>query len=250
TVLASKRNANITPKQFEAIQERKKKAIKRIESYLKQKFGQADPLVVRAFAEVPREYFVYHYERKTLLADRVYEDSPNPIPIKIGYASSISDYLGQAYMTQMVAPKPGEVALEIGTGSGFQAAVLSRICREVYTIEIVKPLGEAVKEIFGPLGYTNVHVRVGDGFFGWPEVKDGFDVIVVTCAARFVPPPLIQQLRPGGRMIIPVGQPWAKGSQFFYIYTKDKDGKVRSRKDMGCYFVPMTGAIERGGKAK
>lgn len=245
-VKASGRNLTLTEKQFLEIQAKKPKALALIEAYLKKWFGRADPLVIAAFAEVPREYFQYHYEQKTFMAPKyVYEEKP--IPYKIGYGSSISDYLGQAYMTQMVAPKPGETALEIGTASGFQASILSRICKDVYTIEIIKPLGEAAAKVFSPLGYNNVHTRVGDGFYGWPEVKGGFDVIIVTCVARFVPPPLLQQLRPGGRMIIPVGQPWVRGSQFFYVYTKDKQGKVHSRKDIGCYFIPMTGQAEKKG---
>ena len=98
------------------------------------------------------------------------------------------------------------------------------------------------KRIFAPLGYSNVETRVGDGFFGWPEVQGGFDSIIVTCAAQYVPPALIQQIKPGGRLVIPIGQPFRRG-QFLYIYTKDEDGRVRSRKDVGVYFIPMTGTM-------
>jgi protein-L-isoaspartate(D-aspartate) O-methyltransferase len=134
------------------------------------------------------------------------------------------------------------VVLEIGTGSGFQAAWLSRIVAKQYSIEIIEPLGRSVQQIFAPLGLTNVETRVGDGFYGWPEVTGGFDTIIVTCAAQYVPPALIQQLKPGGRLVIPIGQPFRRG-QFLYIYTKDEEGRVRSRKDMGVYFIPMTGAM-------
>ena len=111
-----------------------------------------------------------------------------------------------------------------------------------YSIEIIEPLGRAVGKIFAPLGYTNIETRVGDGYFGWPEVKDGFDVIIVTCAAQYAPPDLFKQLKPGGRMLIPIGQPFKRG-QILYVYTKDEDGKVRSRKDVGVFFIPMTGAM-------
>ena len=143
-------------------------------------------------------------------------------------------------MTQLCAPKKDYVVLEIGTGSGYQISLLSRMVKEAYSIEIIKPLGEKVSKIFAPLGYNNVHTKVGDGWYGWPEVQGGFDIIIVTCSAQSVPPPLLQQLKPGGKMVIPIGQPYKRG-QFLYVYTKDPDGKVHSRKDMGVYFIPMTG---------
>ena len=105
---------------------------------------------------------------------------------------------------------------------------------------IIEPLGTSVAKIFKPLGYTNIETRVGDGFFGWPEVKGGFDIIIVTCAAQYVPPALFEQLKPGGRMVIPIGQPFKKG-QVLYLYTKDENGRIHSRKDVGVYFIPMTG---------
>ena len=119
---------------------------------------------------------------------------------------------------------------------------LSRIVKKAYSIEIIEPLGKAVSKIFAPLGYDNVETRVGDGYFGWPEVKDGFDVIIVTCAAQYAPPDLFKQLKPGGRMLIPIGQPFKRG-QILYVYTKDAEGKVHSRKDVGVFFIPMTGAM-------
>ncbi len=101
-----------------------------------------------------------------------------------------------------------------------------------------------MQNIFRPLGYTNIHTRIGDGFYGWPEVKDGFDIIMVTAAAPFVPPALLAQLKKGGRMIIPIGQPYRR--QFLYFFTKDQDGKVHSRKDISVLFIPMRGQVEKG----
>ena len=104
-------------------------------------------------------------------------------------------------MTQVCKPKSDDVTLEIGTGSGFQSALLSRIVKRAYSIEIIEPLGKAVSKIFTPLGYTNVHTRVGDGYYGWPEVQGGFDIIIVTCAAKYAPPDLFKQMKPGGRLV-------------------------------------------------
>jgi len=238
---ASGRETTITEANFTAIQARKPAAMRRIETYLKARFnGEADPAVMRAFETLPREYFHWNYEGRSNQAGVAYENDPKPWGL--GYGSALSDYLGQAYMTQVCAPKPEHVVLEIGTGSGFQAALLSRCVARQYSIEIINPLGSAVQRIFAPLGYSNVETRVGDGFFGWPEVTGGFDTIIVTCAAQYVPPALIQQLKPGGRLVIPIGQPFRRG-QFLYIYTKDEDGRVRSRKDVGVYFIPMTGTM-------
>ena len=160
----------------------------------------------------------------------------------MGYGSYISDYRAQAYMTQIMQPKPTDVSLEIGTGSGFQSAILSRLVKEAYTIEIVTALGEKVDKIYAPLGYTNVQARVGDGFYGWPEAGQKFDIIIVTCAAPFVPPPLLEQLKNNGRMVIPIGQPYK--TQFLYVFTKDANGQVHSRRDMPTHFIPMTGRAQ------
>ena len=237
---ASNRPADISAANFQAIQTRKVAALSRIEAYLRARFQAADPAVMRAFAEVPREYIHYVHEGRRSSATDAYETEAKPWAV--GFGSALSDYLGQAYMTQICAPKPEHVVLEIGTGSGFQAALLSRIVAKQYSIEIIAPLGNSVKPMFAPLGYDNVETRVGDGFFGWPEVEGGFDTIIVTCAAQWVPPALLEQLKPGGRLVIPIGQPFRRG-QFLYIYTKDEDGRVRSRKDVGVYFIPMTGAM-------
>jgi len=239
---ASDRPVSLTDAQFDAIQKRKPVAMKRIESYLKDHFGTADPAVLAAFEAVPREYYHYEYPERRATPGDAYED--NPKPWALGYGSALSDYLGQAYMTQVCKPAPGDVTLEVGTGSGFQSSLLSRIVAKAYSIEIIEPLGKAVGRIFAPLGYTNVHTRVGDGYYGWPEVEGGFDIIIVTCAATFAPPDLFRQLKPGGRMIIPIGQPFKRG-QVLYIYTKDVEGKIHSRRDIGVFFIPMTGAIAK-----
>lgn len=240
---ASGRPHEISAATFDAIQKRKEGALKGIEKYLAQRFGKADPAVLKAFAELPREYYHYQYAEKRSMAADAYEGEAKPWAI--GFGSALSDYLGQAYMTQATQPKPTDVVLEIGTGSGFQSSLLSRIVKSVYSIEIIEPLGKAVANIYKPLGITNVSTRVGDGFFGWPEVEGGFDIIIVTCAAQYVPPALFKQLKPGGRMLIPIGQPFKRG-QFLFIYTKDADGKVTSRKDVGVFFIPMTGAMMKG----
>jgi len=239
---ASGRPVSLTDAQFDAIQKRKPAAMQLIESYLKGRLGSADPAVMAAFQAVPREYFHYIYSEHRATPGDAYESDPKPWGI--GWGSALSDYLGQAYMTQVCQPKPGDVTLEIGTGSGFQSSLLSRIVSKAYSIEIIEPLGKAVSHIFAPIGYDNVHSRVGDGYYGWPEVKDGFDIIIVTCAAQYAPPDLFKQIKPGGRMVIPIGQPFKRG-QVLYIYTKDAEGKVHSRRDMGVFFIPMTGAIEK-----
>lgn len=238
---ASGRNPTIDGAQFAVIQSRKPAALARIKTYLEGKFGSADPAVLAAFESVPRDYFHYAYAAGASTAYQAYED--NPKPWAIGHGSVLSDYLGQAYMSQLAAPKPGDVTLEIGTGSGFQSSLLSRIVRDAYTIEIIQPVGEAVGRIFAPLGYDNVHSRVGDGYFGWPEVEGGFDTIMLTCVAQYAPPELFRQLKPGGKLIIPIGQPFRRG-QVLYVYTRDEQGRVHSRRDVGVFFIPMTGAMQ------
>ncbi|WGM45506.1 Protein-L-isoaspartate O-methyltransferase [Brevundimonas sp. NIBR10] len=239
---ASGRPHVVTEAQWTEINARKPAAIERIRAYLAGRFnGVADPAVIAAFESVPREYFHYAYASQASTAYQAYE--ANPKPWAIGHGSVLSDYLGQAYMTQLAAPKPTDVTLEIGTGSGFQSSLLGRIVRDAYTIEIIEPIGRAVGRIFAPLGYTNVHGRVGDGYFGWPEVTEGFDTIMLTCVAQYAPPELFRQLKPGGKLIIPIGQPFRRG-QVLYVYTKDAEGRVHSRRDVGVFFIPMTGAMQ------
>jgi len=239
----SGRVSELPEQDFVELQARKAVAMQAIEKYLKRRFGKADPGVLRAFRELPREYYHYNYQQKQGFASNSYE--PAPKPWAIGYGSALSDYMGQAYMTQLSNPRPGDTVLEIGTGSGFQSSLLSRIAKDVYSIEIIKPLGTEVARIYKPLGLENVRTRVGDGYYGWPEVKGGFDIIMVTCVARYVSPELLKQLKPEGRLIVPIGQPFKRG-QVLYVFTKDKRGKVHSRKDMGVFFIPMTGKILQG----
>jgi protein-L-isoaspartate(D-aspartate) O-methyltransferase len=225
---------------FLSAQKRKQKYLDEIRAMLVRNFSSADPVVMKAFAEVPREYFMYNYEAGRNMGQSVYE-----VPArewKIGYGSVLTDYLMQAYMTAKAKPRATDVSLEVGTGSGFQSSILSRIVKKAYTIEIITSLGDKVKNIFGPLGFEDVESRVGDGFFGWPEVEGGFDIILVTAQAPFVPPALLSQLRKGGRMIIPIGQPWKP--QFLYTFTKDAQGKVHSQRDVSTLFIPMTGQIQ------
>jgi len=242
----SGRRISISTNEFEEIQNNKRRALHTIENYLSAKFGKADESVMRAFAAVPREFFHYNYANRTAFPTSAYEEPAKPWAI--GYGSALSDYLGQAYMTQLAKPKASDVVLEIGTGSGFQASLLSRIVKKAYSIEIIEALGTSVAKIFAPLNYTNIQTRVGDGYYGWPEVKEGFDIIIVTCSAQYVPPALFKQLKPGGRLVIPIGQPFKKG-QILYVYSKDDQGRIHSKKDVGVYFIPMTGAMEKGEKS-
>jgi protein-L-isoaspartate(D-aspartate) O-methyltransferase len=143
-----------------------------------------------------------------------------------------------ALMTDLLSPKANHTVLEIGTGSGYQAAVLGDLVRSVYTIEIVEPLGREAKERLARLGYRNVEVKIGDGYYGWPE-HGPFDGIVVTAAATHVPPPLIRQLKPGGKMVIPVGASFL--TQHLLLIEKQRDGSVVSRQILPVRFVPLTG---------
>jgi len=244
---ASGRNAKIGAEDWAAMQQRRPRALGTIAGLLNHHFGKTDPgivpEIVRAFREVPREYYHYDYGAGTDFAAVAYEEESKPW--RIGLGSALSDYRGQAYMTGLCRPTADSVALEVGTGSGYQISILSRICKKACSIEIIEPLGKAVARIFAPLGFDkNLETRIGDGFFGWPEEKDGFDLIMVTCVAQYVPPPLLKQLKPGGRLVIPIGQPF-KREQFLYVFSKDADGKVHSKKDLGVYFIPMTGAMQK-----
>jgi protein-L-isoaspartate(D-aspartate) O-methyltransferase len=144
-------------------------------------------------------------------------------------------------MTDLLALPAGCTALDIGTGSGYQAAILAEICETVYTIEIVEPLGREAAARLERLGYQNVHARIGDGFFGWPEVGP-FDAIVVAAVAEKLPMPLVEQIKPGGRMIIPIGS--ARSNQDLILVTKDTDGEISTRSILPVIFVPLTGDHE------
>ena len=192
-----------------------------------------DPNVLRAMRTVPRHAFVRAGEQRY-----AYHDYPLPI----GHDQTISQPYIVAFMTEALKLGPNSVVLEIGTGSGYQAAVCAEIAREVYTIEIVEPLAKTAKKLLKKLGYPNVFVRAGDGFFGWPE-KAPFDAIIGTAAAKRIPEPLLEQLKPGGRMIIPTGSPY--GFQYLELVTKDKKGKIHKSKVMPVRFVPMTGEVQK-----
>ncbi len=189
--------------------------------------GVSDPATLRALRAVERHRFV-----DPELEARAYDDRPLPI----GFGQTISQPYIVAFMTETIQPKPGQKVLEIGAGSGYQAAVLAEIVDQVYTVEIVPPLAKQAKERMKALGYDNVYVREGDGFYGWPE-EAPFDAIVVTAAAEYIPPPLIEQLKEGGRMIIPVGSPLR--TQHLMLVEK-KDGQVTTRNLMPVRFVPFT----------
>jgi protein-L-isoaspartate(D-aspartate) O-methyltransferase len=189
--------------------------------------GITDARVLAAMGKVARHEFV-----PANLRAQAYEDHPLPI----GFDQTISQPFIVAFMTEKLEPKPTYKVLEIGTGSGYQAAVLAELVREVYTIEIVEPLAHRAELDLKRLGYTNVMVRAGDGYKGWPEAAP-FDAIIVTCAPDHVPQPLVDQLKEGGRMIIPVGPP---GDQELYVLRK-KGEKVERRAVLPVRFVPMTG---------
>jgi protein-L-isoaspartate(D-aspartate) O-methyltransferase len=182
--------------------------------------------------KVPRHEFVPQGIR-----DRAYDDSPLPI----GHGQTISQPYVVAFMTEKLEPKPTDRVLEVGTGSGYQAAVLAELVKEVYTIEIVEPLARRAEADLKRLGCTNVHVRAGDGYQGWPEAAP-FDAIMVTCAPEAVPQPLIAQLKDGGRMIIPVGP---MGNQQLVLLRKEGE-RLEKRAVLPVRFVPMTGAAGRG----
>jgi protein-L-isoaspartate(D-aspartate) O-methyltransferase len=181
--------------------------------------------VLDAMAAVPRHEFVPKAVWKS-----AYWDEPLPI----GYGQTISQPFIVAFMTEQLDPKPTDKVLEIGTGSGYQAAVLSRLVAEVYTIEIIEPLAKRAEADLKRLGYNNVKVITGDGYQGWPDHAP-FDAIIVTCAPEHIPQPLVEQLRDGGRMIIPVGAP---ENQQLYLLQK-RGAKVEQQAVLPVRFVPM-----------
>ncbi len=188
-----------------------------------------DDRVIEAMRKVPRHEFVPWALRPLAYANR---------PLPIGHGQTISQPYIVALMSDLLNPEPGQTALEIGTGSGYQAAVLAEIGAKVYTIEIVPPLAEAAAARLARLGYGAAEARLGDGYYGWPAHAP-FDGIVVTAAASHVPPPLVEQLRPGGRMVIPVGGPFSV--QQLVLITKNADGTVRTEQLLPVRFVPLTG---------
>lgn len=193
--------------------------------------GVRDARVLEAIGSVQRHEFVPEPLRQLAYADR---------PLPIGHEQTISQPYIVAFMTAQLAPKPTDRVLEIGTGSGYQAAVLARLVAEVFSIEIVEPLAKRASADLRRLGFENVKVKAGDGYQGWPEHAP-FDAIIVTCAPDHVPKPLVEQLKEGGRMIIPVGE---RGVQELYLLEK-RAGKIERRTVLPVRFVPMTGEAEK-----
>ncbi len=200
-----------------------------VDALVRQGYLKTKP-VIKAMRDTRRHEFVP--ERVVKYA---YEDHPLPI----GNEQTISAPSIVALMTELIKPTKDKVILEICTGSGYQAAVLSPLCKHLYTIEIVEPLGKQAEKTLKRLGYKNVSVRIGDGYKGWPEHAP-FDGIMVTCAPHKVPQPLKDQLKEGGRLVIPVGR---ERRQYLYMYTK-KDGKLEEHPVLAVLFVPMTGEIQ------
>jgi protein-L-isoaspartate(D-aspartate) O-methyltransferase len=198
--------------------------------------GVTNQRVIEAMRATPRHEFVPPAQRKNAYLD---------MALPIGERQTISPPFVVAYMTESLDPQPEDRVLEIGTGSGYQAAVLSRLVGEVYTIEIVPALGHTAARTLKRLGYDNVYVKVGDGYQGWPEHAP-FDKIIVTCSPERVPPVLVEQLKEGGRMIIPVGERY---QQTLYVMKK-VGGKVVTEALQPTLFVPMTGKAEAGRQIK
>lgn len=195
--------------------------------------GMHDESVLQAMRNVPRHWFVPEQARKMAYADT---------PLHIGDGQTISQPYVVALMTQALYLTPESKVLEIGTGSGYQAAVLSEITPHIFTIEIVEALGKRAIETFERHGYDTIKVRIGDGYAGWPEHAP-FDAIIVTCAPDHIPPRLVEQLRTGGRMCIPVGE---EGAQELHVLTKDVKGEMQRRTLIPVRFVPMTGEAQKG----
>jgi protein-L-isoaspartate(D-aspartate) O-methyltransferase len=192
-----------------------------------EKRGVKDSAVLKAMLTVKRHEFV-----PAAQVDNAYDDRPLPI----GYGQTISQPYIVAYMTEIIKPQADFKVLEIGTGSGYQAAILSKIVKEVYTIEIVPELGKAAADRLQKTGFTNVQAKVADGYNGWQEHAP-FDAIVVTAAAEYIPPPLINQLKDGGKMVIPVGSSFM--TQILMLVEK-KGNKTKTRSLLPVVFVPLT----------
>ena len=188
-----------------------------------------DSRVLSAIGREPRHEFV---------PGNVREDAYENRPLPIGYGQTISQPYIVALMTDLLEPEDDHVVLEVGTGSGYQAAILARLVKHVYTMEIVEPLADRASATLDRLGYDNVTVRHGDGYFGWSDHAP-YDGIIVTAAGSSIPPPLVEQLKPGGKMILPVGGRFT--AQYLVLVTKAADGSTRTRQILPVRFVPLTG---------
>jgi protein-L-isoaspartate(D-aspartate) O-methyltransferase len=185
--------------------------------------------VMDVMGRVPRHRFVLPGTGRAAYDNR---------PLGIGHGQTISQPYIVALMTDLLEPQPGHVVLEVGTGSGYQAAVLAELVKKVYSVEIVKPLAESAAKRLSDLGYRNITTRESDGYYGWKEHAP-FDGIMVTAAASSIPPPLIEQLKPGGRLVIPVGG--AFFTQYLMLVTKSADGAITTEQVLPVRFVPLTG---------
>lgn len=194
--------------------------------------GVTDARVLEALQKVPREEFVRPHDRKAAYDNRA---------LPIGKGQTISQPLIVGLMTQLLQLQGDERVLEVGTGSGYQAAVLSLLCREVYTIEIDPELAEEAKQRLARLGYKNIHVRAGDGFFGWPEAAP-FDAMIITAVAPRVPEPLLAQLKPNGVIVMPIEEGW---SETLVRVRKLEDGTTKMERFGAVAFVPMRGAVRK-----
>lgn len=208
--------------------------IREIEDDLRVTSGQVgkkalSPCVLDAMRNVPRHEFVPEYLRRY-----AYENRPLPI----GQGQTISQPYIVGIMSELLDVNKETVVLEVGTATGYQASILAYCVKQVYTIEIIPELGEEARARLKRLGYGNIEVRIGDGYYGWEEHAP-FDAIIVTAAAREIPRPLIEQLKPGGKMVIPVGPPWT--TQYLTLLEKDHEGRVKSRQLLPVAFVPLTG---------
>jgi len=209
--------------------------VRMVRDYIERE-GVTNPRVLQAMRTVPRHEFVLSSMKGQAYHDRA---------LAIGERQTISPPFIVAYMTEVIDPQHHEKVLEIGTGSGYQAAILSELVKEVYTIEIVEKLGKTAAERLKKLRYDNVHCKIGDGYLGWEEHAP-FDKIIVTCSPENVPKPLVEQLAEGGKLLIPLGERY---QQVFHLFEK-KDGKLVATKLIPTLFVPMTGVSEKARKIK
>ncbi len=191
--------------------------------------GKFDAAVMDAMSSVPRHKFIDHYDRRSAYINR---------PLPIGHGQTISQPFIVALMTDLLNPQQDHRVLEIGTGSGYQAAVLAELVDQVYSIEIIPDLAESARERLQVLGFDNVSIKIGDGFFGWPD-EGPFDGIIVTAASPQIPPALVEQLKAGARMVLPVGSPHA--AQNLTLVTRREDGGYDSKEVLPVSFVPLTG---------
>ncbi len=213
---------------FTAESERRRRMV----DHIRRAYDFDDEAVLAAMMCVPRHEFTAGHSAMMSYADT---------PLPIGHNQTISQPYIVALMTSVLELEPNKKVLEIGTGSGYQAAVLAELTPHVYTIEIVEQLGRRAAKTFADLGYLTIKARIGDGYKGWPEAQP-FDAIIVTCAPERIPEPLIEQLKVGGRMIIPVGR---FGVQELVLVTKNQDGSISRKNVLPVRFVPMTGEVQK-----